>query len=366
VGAGRLGAVIVVTARVASAQTSGHADLAAAELLFQEGKRLLRQGDFGQACPKLVESFRLDSTTGTLLALARCHEEQGKWASAWAEYTKVVSRSTREGRSDRAREAQKRASALEPRLSTLTIRLSQEMHDLAGLEIKRDGAVVGAGALGVALPVDGGDHVVEASAAGKKSWQARISVASSEDKQVIEVPQLEPSPGALEAVPEPSAAVPPVPPPSKETVPPSTEVPSWMATPISSAADSPSKGETPSRSSGWRTAGVLLAGAGVVGFGVATAFVLRAVGKNDDAENAGCSNNVCPPAGKALRLEALTAADTATVAFVAGGVLTATGVAMFVLGSPVGATPAGRPTARLRGAPWVGPTSWGLVMQGRF
>src|SRR5262245_38471557 len=96
---------------------------APAEALFQEGRSLLIAGKVDEACPKPEESQRLDPAAGTLLALALCHERQGKLAKAWAEFVDIEGRSRRDGRADREQMARQRAEALRPRLSTLTLRL---------------------------------------------------------------------------------------------------------------------------------------------------------------------------------------------------------------------------------------------------
>ena len=58
-------------------------DVALSEALFREGKTLLQEGKFDQACPKLAESHRLDPAGGTLVTLGLCYEGAGKTASAW-------------------------------------------------------------------------------------------------------------------------------------------------------------------------------------------------------------------------------------------------------------------------------------------
>src|SRR4051794_963949 len=88
-------------------------DVAAAEALFRQAKALFAAGDYAAACPKFAESQRIDRATGTLLALAACHELQGKTATAWAEFGEVEAASHREGRADRERAAHEHAMRLE-------------------------------------------------------------------------------------------------------------------------------------------------------------------------------------------------------------------------------------------------------------
>src|SRR6478752_1716665 len=140
------------------------ANAATAEALFEQGKQLLRAGNAPAACPKLAESQRIDPSTGTLLALAMCHEADGKLASAWAEFITVEARARNEGRLDREQAAHARSQALRPRLSTLEIRVPAAVAALPGLEVRRDGAVQGSGAWNVVVPLDAGEHVIQVSA----------------------------------------------------------------------------------------------------------------------------------------------------------------------------------------------------------
>src|SRR5687768_15625872 len=62
---------------------------ATAQALFDEGKKLLAQKRFAEACPKFETSQKLDPGGGTLLFVALCHKEVGKVATAWAEFNQA-------------------------------------------------------------------------------------------------------------------------------------------------------------------------------------------------------------------------------------------------------------------------------------
>jgi hypothetical protein len=324
---------VIGTAGAASAQSS---DTTTAEALFRQGKQALDAKDYAKACPMLAESYRLDPATGAMLALATCHEQQGKLASAWSEYAEAASRSQREGRTDRVTVAKERQLTLEPRLSTLTINVTDSVAVLPGFELRRDGVVLGKAVLGAPVPVDGGNHVVEVAATGKKTFKARVDVGKEKDKKTVNVASLEDDEVAAKT-------------PKDATKPDQT-----VSLTTSSVAPS-------GRLTDIQIGGLIAGGVGVVGIVVGSAFGLTAISKNNDSKN-GCTGGACStPDAQQARDDARSAGNVSTIAFVAGGVLAATGVTLFVVGKRKNAE-----TTGVSVAPAVGTTGCGLSLQGAF
>lgn len=185
-------AIAVCFATSAAAQSSA----AIAEGLFREGKKLLEEKKFAEACPKFAESARLDPSSGVELALGLCYEGLGKTASAWGAYESAISLARRDNRKDRERAATKRAAALEPKLSHATIAVPPDVAKLDGLEVREDDVVIGSAAWNDA-PVDPGTHTLAVSAPGKKPWSTTFTVEGLHASQTITVPELEDEPVAI-------------------------------------------------------------------------------------------------------------------------------------------------------------------------
>src|SRR5260221_2133416 len=149
---------------------------ATATALFDDGRKLMAQHGYAEACPKLAQSERLAPSGGTLINLAECYEHTGLTASAWAAWKDAAARANGGGKASAERNALARAAAIEPTLSKLTITVATDS-DVTGLQVKRDGVPVGHSEFGAALPVDPGTHVVEAIAPKKKPWSAKVDVA---------------------------------------------------------------------------------------------------------------------------------------------------------------------------------------------
>lgn len=281
-----------------AARAEGADDKAAAQALFDQGRKLMEQGRYAEACPKLESSEHLDPGAGTLLNLAACYDKNGQSASAWVTYTDAATAS-QERHPDWAARAQARAKALYPTLSHLVI---QAPSSAAGLEVKRDGKVLDAGSYGTAMPVDPGHHVVDATATGKLAFHQEVDVAGRGGEATVTV-KLADAPIATTEPHEQHAAVVPIAPP-------------------------PDTG----RGNGMRVAGLATLGVGVAGVIVGAVFGGLAIGKKNDASPLCLADfSKCTTAGKGLVDDAMTFANVSTVAFIAGGVLAAAGLTLFLV-----------------------------------
>lgn len=155
------------------------ADETPAERLFRDGRALMLDGRFDDACPMLEESHRLEPHVGTLLNVAACHERQGKVASAWVDYQKALTAARAEGQAERAQLAAERIKVLEPRVPWL--RISSTVDDVA---IALDGGRIEHVAWGQEMPVDPGPHVVTAERGGAKVFEERLELRESDHRSV--------------------------------------------------------------------------------------------------------------------------------------------------------------------------------------
>jgi hypothetical protein len=303
----------ICVTRPAHAQSQG----AVAENLFREGKKLLEERRFDEACQKFRESARLDLSSGVELALGLCLEGQGKLASAWGAYLSAASLAHHDRRSDREGAAKARASALEPKLSHATIEVVPSTAALRGLEVRQDSVLLESPAW-INAPIDVGPHTLDVTAPGKKTFSRTYVVAANGAAVTVSIPE-------LEDVPPPPAAVVPVTSPS-----------------VASGA--------------WRKpVGLVVGGVGVVALGAGA--ILGAITLSDAAAvHKVCSAGPCAnPSIRSENQTAETLADASTTLFVLAGVTLATGTALFLT------SPRKKEAATARVYPVIGPTSLGVV-----
>jgi hypothetical protein len=302
-------------------------DAAAGEALFQEGRRLMKAGDFAGACPKLEESLRLDPALGTLVNLASCEEQLGHTATAW-QHWRAAADQLPSGDKRRAT-AVARAGALEKVLPRLTIALGAELPEA---EVKRDGVRLGRASLGLPLPVDPGRHVVVVSAPGREPREYEVTLKAKEN-QALTV-----EPGAEIKVAKPG----PVP-------------ERWSDERMEPAAASHVPPAPPARRVSM--AGIVLLGGGVVALGTGGVMALQALRARKDAQAAcpGAAPSFCWKDAKEPLDRDRRFSLYADVGFAAGILLAGTGLYLLLRGP-------GETTAQVSALPGGG----ALHLGGRF
>jgi hypothetical protein len=261
---------------------------AVARTLFEQGRGLVKAGRWAEACPKLVESQRLDPGIGTLFNVADCHEHTGKPATAWVEFSEVADLAKQAGQGEREKIARDRARALDPKIARVTLRASAPL--AAGSDVTLDGRPIGTAALDLPVPLDPGPHkvaVVENGRATEKDFDIAANAAGA-----IEVTL--PAPAAAPAV----AVLPPPEPP---------------------------------RAASWHRPVAIGAGAlGLTAIGVSVALGFVATGQWNDVRGR-CPANQCAPSAYSGWEESRTTAAIGTGVFIGGAVLVAAAAVLWFL-----------------------------------
>ena len=176
--------LIVIVVALLGLTRVARAQDAAAQVLFEDADRLMREGKLAEACAAFEASNRIEPRTGTLIRLGDCREKRSQLASAWSAYADASARAK-----DPAKKqvADAKVAALGPRLSKLTITVAQPV---AELTISRDGAPIDRALWGRAVPVDGGQVVIRATALGFQPWEQAVTVPIEGGDVKVEVPKL--------------------------------------------------------------------------------------------------------------------------------------------------------------------------------
>jgi hypothetical protein len=301
-------------------------DPATATMLFNEARRLVTAGRYAEACPKFEESQRLDPGIGTQFNLADCYEHTARIASAWALFLDVASAAGGTGQLARERVARKRASALEPIVSKLTIEAPK---NVTGLEVRRNGEMLGGVLWNNPIPVDPGSYTIEATAPGKKKWSTVATVGPNGASVTVAIPELENGDDAAGAGA------------------PTTDGTAVASEPAGQARSGPG-----------RAIALGLGGAGIIGIGIGSYFGLRSIAKHSDYESY-CNAGGCQPAAGPLHQDAVAAGNLSTAMFIVGGALLAGGAVLWIVTPKRTAA-----SSQLRIAPAVGASGAGAVVAG--
>ncbi len=254
-------------------------------------------GDFAAGCPKLARSYRLDPGIGVLLRLALCYEGAKRTASAWTRYHEAAELARRGGNQRIEELARRRADAIEPALSKLTVRVKR----VEGLKVSLDGETLANDAWDLPVPVDPGRHEVVAVAPGMRRFVVPLTIPPDGGARfLVDVALDEDSPSLA---------------PAGETAGTSREAP-----------------PSPRTEATWqRTAALglgLLGAAGLVTGGIFGASALSSMNAARDL----CPGHTgCGPQALALQDDARSAARISTGAFVAGTGAAIGGVALWLV-----------------------------------
>jgi hypothetical protein len=308
--------------RVADAQADG----AAAEQLFRDGKRLMKEGKVAEACEAFAASEKIEPAFATLMNLADCREKNGQLASAWGLFLEVE-RKTRADAASAAlgAKAKERAGAIEPRLSYLTISVPKES-DIDGLALSRNDVEVAEGTWNRAIPVDGGQYVITGHAPGHEPWSTTVTVPPENGRVSVDVPRFK-------------------------------EVAKLIGPVDGAGADRPDQGAT-SRFTGRRKAAIGVGAIGVVALGAGITLGLQAKDYETQA------NDLCPATscgddaaeGNALGDKARQRALFANVGYGTAAVAIGAAAVLWMTGAP----------RRARVSPSVSATSARLDVEVRF
>lgn len=294
-------AAVAVVAVAGTADAQPTSDAAAAEALFEDGRALMKRGDLAAACPKLRESHRLDPAPGTALALGACWERSGRVASAHAAFLSAVELARVEQDRERAAVAEERVAALAPRLPRVRVQLAAADARLPGLVVLCDDAPT-SGPIEAPWALDPGRHVVEVRAPGKRPVRVAFD---AEESRITDVP----IPALAEA--------------------PSSTSPEDRAAPA---------GEPRGGWSATRTAGAIVAGAGLVTVAVGAVFGIEALSDAAALDDLGYDANrsTCPASSLARCTatydDATSSGTTSSILLIGGGALVVGGITLVVLG----------------------------------
>jgi len=151
---------------------------AAADALFESGHEAMSKGDYDTACARFAESNRLDPAVGSLLNLAACEEKRGRLATSWQLFKRVMS--DLPPGDDRYPIAQRRASALRPRVPHVTLKLASDAPKQT--TVTYGPMVFGHASFEVPLPFDPGEHKLVVGAPEREPRSYTVVLSEGETK----------------------------------------------------------------------------------------------------------------------------------------------------------------------------------------
>jgi hypothetical protein len=231
---------------------------------------------------------------------------------------------------------------VESALPSVVISARSGGHDVTDVTVASDGTQIASVLDGRAITLDPGIHQMRFEMKGAPVLEKQVVVREGQKNQpiVVDIEAASKNPvGAPAPSPEPA-----VDPRAAETAPPS-----------SAPSPAPVDG---SHANNLKWAGLAVGAAGVVGVGLGAVFGLMASSKWSSAQSDCPSSTGCAPTSTAYdeKSSAQTSATVSTISFLAGGVLLAGGLTMYLLA----------PKASSSSTVGIAPSGSGAELFGRF
>jgi hypothetical protein len=278
--------------------------------LFEQGRKLAKDGKCNEAISPLLESVRYAEGVGPLLNLGHCYESLGKTASAYRYFLRAqeVAIAHDDKRKDEAKE---RVKTIEKELSTLTIHVPASVRtSTTDIHISVDGDAWKSERWDTAVPIDPGAHEIEIGMASRPKEKSTVTVRDKGDRVSFRV-----------SAPTTSAG-------SETTA--TTGPPSPAARRDENREGPPSS----SSSSPQRTVGLVTGGVGIGGLALGTIFGVISLSAHSTVVGRCATYPRCPEADRPelqdLNSRAETTGTISTISFVTGAALLALGATLFL------------------------------------
>jgi len=318
---------VLLIAGVANADNKEKADQ-----LFKQGKKLMDQKRYADACASFEKSNKLDPGIGTQLNIAKCYQEWGKLGRAYLAY-QVAEKQAQEQNDKRVPQIHEFVVQLEPDVPHLTIHLPK---DVKPESVKATLDSEPLAAFDTPIVVDPGPHMIEYYVSGSSKKLNQVVPVERGTKQEVTLEMEKPKP--IEGNTAPVKPVEPEP-------------------------------EAPAPGRNQRIAGIAVGAGGIVAITISTIMTVSAKGRYNDALTMYCEGmtNGCNQMGLDETHAARTTANQATVVFLLGTAMVGGGVALYLLAPKASSSSAPSEDQQARYiVPAISPDGFGVVFGGRL
>lgn len=335
-------AFLLALAAPAGAAEPDASTRAAARKIALEGVNAFQHDNAELASQKLEKAFELLPAPSIALWWARALAKRGLLVEASERYIQAGRLPPVEGneqavQAQAQKDAARELAELAPRIPKLVVALDGAKPNEVKLTL--DGKNLSSALVGEEQPANPGTHKLVGVRGGEQTEQS-FNLAESQRAQVV----------LRFRGPAPRPAAPPVVPPPAAGTPTPTERP---APDPGSSALPPSSTSASAKSGGSNAFAIVTLVLGGAGLATGTVTGVMAMGKRTDLHNnSACNGDVCGSSVRDDVNQFRTLRTVSSIGFIAGGVLTATGIVLLVAGgSSSQKGEAARPALALRVAP---------------